>query len=139
MLSGRYRTCWLARHWSDNSTGNCSLPTCRLDPTPGTLSHILTECRDLKPARQRVLSLWADYMQEKPDLIPVIMKYSTSTDSTLFMQFLLDCTILPDVRHLKQQRGDWVHDSLLYLTRTFCFSVHKSRLKLLGKWNNRKY
>ena len=111
--------------------------TCRLDPTPGTLSYILTECSDLQPARQRVLSLWADHMQDKPNLMPVIMKYITHHDSSLFLQFLLDCTVLPDVRELKQQLGEWVHDSLLYLTRTFCFSVHKSRLKLLGKWNKK--
>ena len=93
------------------------------------------ECLDLQPAKQRVLSLWADHMQEKPDIIPVIMKYTTNCDSSVLMQFLLDCTVLPDVRDLKQLKGDWVYDSLLYLTRTFCFSVHKSRLKLLGKWS----
>ena len=137
MLSGRYRTCWLTRHWSDNPTGNCSLPTCRLNPTPGTLSHILTECKDLLPARKRVFSLWTDHMQEKPDLMSIIMKYTANSESSLFVQFLLDCTVLSDVRALKKQLGDWVHDSLLYLTRTFCFSVHKSRLKLLGKWNKK--
>ena len=76
-------------------------------------------------------------MQEKPDLMSVIMKYTANSESSLFVQFLLDCTVLPDVRDLKKQLGDWVHDSLLYLTRTFCFSVHKSRLKLLGKWNKK--
>ena len=95
------------------------------------------ECLDLQPAKQRVLSLWADHMQEKSNLMPIIMKYSNNHDSSLFIQFLLDCTVLADVRELKKQLGDWVYDSLLYLTRTFCFSIHKSRLKLLGKWNKK--
>ena len=69
MLSGRYRTCYLARHWSGNSSGNCSLPACSQTPTPGTLSHILTECEDLLPARLRVFSLWADHMQDNQVLI----------------------------------------------------------------------
>ena len=135
MLSGRYRTCLLSRHWSGDSSGCCSLPTCRLDPTPGTLPHILTECVDLAPARQRVISLWSEYLRDKPILLPTIKLYTVGTKSSLFIQFLVDCTVLPDVIALKQLHGQSVHDSLLYLTRTFCFSVHKERLKLLGKWN----
>ena len=137
MLSGRYRTCYLARHWSGNSSGSCSLPACSQNPTPGTLSHILTECEDLLPARLRVFSLWADHMQDNQVLIPVIVKYTTTSDPTQLVQFLLDCTVLHDVISLQQKFGNWVHDSLLYLTRTFCFSMHKARLKLLGKWDQR--
>ena len=137
MLSGRYRTCWLSRHWSGNSDGSCSLPSCRLDPTPGTLSHMLTECQDLGPARLRVFSLWADHIKDKPFLLPVIRKYTVDCHPSQHLQFLIDCTVLPDVISLKQKHGLCVHDSLLYLTRTFCFSVHKSRLKLLGKWNQK--
>ena len=135
MLSGRYRTCYLARHWSGNSAGHCSLPDCCQTPTLGTLTHILTECKDLHTARLRVFSLWADFMQDRPILIPVIMKYTTTSDPSELVQFLLDCTVLPDVIDLVQKLGKWVHDSLFYLTRTFCFSIHKTRLKLLGKWD----
>ena len=35
MLSGRYRTCWLRRHWSGDQTGMCRVPGC--DDQPGTL------------------------------------------------------------------------------------------------------
>ena len=135
MLSGRFRTCWLTRHWSGDSSGSCSLPTCRLNPTSGTLFHILSECVDLAPARQRVFSLWAEYIRDKPLLLPIIRKYTTTSNATQYMQFMLDCTVLPDVITLKQQQGRVVYDSLLYLTRTLCFSVHKARDKLLGKWN----
>ena len=135
MLSGRYRTCWLSRHWTSDSCGSCSLPICSLDPTPGTLSHILTECPDLAPARQGIFSLWTDYLKDKPLLLPIIVKYTVDCQPSPNLQFLLDCTVLPDVISLSQLHGSLVHDSLLYLTRTFCFSVHKARLKLLGKWN----
>ena len=53
-ISGRFRTCWLARHWSGDLSGSCTLPTCHLNPTPGTLTHILLECEDLSFARQCV-------------------------------------------------------------------------------------
>ena len=135
MLSGRYRSCWLSRHWSGDSTGMCSLPTCRLDPTPGTLSHILTECQDLGPARQRVFSLWAEFLKDNPHLLPIVVKYTITYNTSYQLQFLLDCTVLPDVISLTQRHGPSVHDSLLYITRTYCYSLHKTRLKLLGKWN----
>ena len=46
MLSGRYRTCWLRRHWSEDSTGHCQVPGCT--GQPGTLQHIATgECPGL--------------------------------------------------------------------------------------------
>ena len=135
MLSGRFRTCWLSRHWSGVSSGKCPLPKCSLNPTPGTLPHILTQCEDLQPARQRIFSLWAIHMANKPFLLPVVKKYTLDSNTNMFVQFLLNCTVLPEVISLRQLHGDCVHDSLLYLTRTFCFSVHKTRLKLLGKWN----
>ena len=138
MLSGRYRTCWFSRHWLRDSDGSCSLPTCCLNPTPGTLTHILTQCPDLGPARLRVFHLWADYLKDKPFLLNVIRKYTVDASPLLQVQFLLDCTVLPDVIKLKQQHSNSVYDSLLYLTRTLCFSVHKTRLKLLGKWNLKK-
>ena len=136
MLSGRYRTCWLERHWSaTNPAGNCSLPMCSLTPTPGTLPHILTECKDLEPTRERALSLWAAAAPNNPTIQPILNKYSIYTDTELFVQFLLDCTVLPEVIELRQMEGKKGQDLLLYLTRSFCFSVHKCRLKLLGKWN----
>ena len=137
MLSGRYRTCWLARHWSGNSAGFCSLPNCRENPTPGTLLHILTECDDLSPSRQRVFTMWHEYLRDKPHLFPVIKKYTVESNPDQLLQFILDCTVLPEVIALRQSLGSGVYDSLLYLTRTLCFSIHKSRNKLLGKWNIR--
>ena len=146
MISGRYRTCQLTRHWSGDSSGECSLPSCRLSPVVGSLPHILIDCPDLQPARERVFSLWADYLEDKPDLIPIVRKYSTETGRhpiipllpcgrPQYIQFLLDCSVLPDVICARQLHGQGVLDSLFYLTRTLCFAVHKARFKLLGKWN----
>ena len=115
----------------------CSLPSCRTTSTPGTLFHILTECVDLAPARQRVFNMWADYIRDKPFLLPIIRKYTVLCTTTEQVQFILDCSVLPDVITLWQKQGSNVHDSLFYLTRTLCFSVYKARQKLLGKWNIR--
>ena len=139
LLSGRYRTCWLSRHWSSDPTGSCSLPHCWLNgPTPGTLPHLLLYCEDLLPARVRIASLWTKTLSEKPTLIPIVEKYfSLCQDQHLVLQFLLDCSVLPDVIKAQQVEGSWVLDTLFYLTRSFCFSVHKARLRILGKWNHK--
>ena len=41
MPSGRYRTCWLRRHWSGDASGNCRVLGCTPD-TLGTLVHLAT-------------------------------------------------------------------------------------------------
>ena len=135
MISGRFRTCWLARHWSGDPSGSCSLPTCHLNPTPGTLTHILLHCEDLSVARQRIYSLWAEYLRDKPYLFPIVRRYTANCSDTERMQFILDCSVLPDVIALHQRLGTMVHDSLFYLTRSLCFSIDKTRSKLLGRWN----
>ena len=38
---------------------------------------------------------------------------------------------------LDKELGETVNDFWLYLTRTLRYSIHKSRNKLLGKWNIR--
>ena len=135
MLSGRYRTCWLSRHLSGDRSGHCCLPSCQQKQTPGTLEHILAECEDLQPARTRAFHLWSEYLKNNQMYIPIVHKYTIGTEKHHFIQFLLDCTVLSDVISLKQVQGTGVFDPLLYLTGTFCFSVHKARLKILGKWN----
>ena len=47
MLSGRYRSCWLRRHWTQES-GACRLPGC--GQVPGDVAHLLSgECLALQP------------------------------------------------------------------------------------------
>ena len=134
-LSGRYRTCWLSRHWSGDPSGSCSLPSCKLSgPHPGTLAHLLLYCEDLEPARKRIASLWAQHLQDKPVLIEIVQKNFINVDKTLALQFLLDCSVLSDVILAKQEFGEVILNSLFYLTRSFCYSLHKARLRLLGRW-----
>ena len=98
---------------------------------------VLTECVDLSPSRQRVFSMWHEFLRDKPHLFPIIKKYTVESTPDQLLQLILDCTVLPEVIALSQLLGSEVHDALLYLTRTLCFSIHKSRNKLLGKWNIR--
>ena len=123
------------RHFSLDATnlpGNCSLPTCSLTPTPGTLSHILTKCKDLEPARERVLSLWAAAAQDNPTIQPILTQYSTTTDTALFVQFLLDCTVLPEVIVQSQIEGKKCRKADMHQHRWIVVHRFKQNNKVLN-------
>ena len=90
MLSGRYRTCWLRRHWSRGSTGHCQIPGC--SDEPGTLLHIATgQCPSLAGAKSRAVLLWKDFLSTNPILLPLISDISLE-DQVEVMSFLVDPT-----------------------------------------------
>ena len=86
MLSGRYRTELLARHWSRNRNGYC-LSSSLCNSTQETLEHILLWCPAYHNLRERLMNLWLS--------------------------------------------NPYPH---IYLTRTWCFSIHRERAKILGRW-----
>ena len=104
MLSGRYRTDRLARHWStSNQSGVCQLPGCT-GQEPGTLEHILVYCPALKAARSGVIKLWADFMVPRNYLFPVLSSLTFSEDS--LMQLLMDPSCIPTVIAANQVNAD---------------------------------
>ena len=106
-----------------------------VDPAP-CLIAILLHGEDLVPARVRVASLWTQTLLDKPSLAPIVDRYFSSCgNEQQVMQFLLDCSTLPEIVKAQQAEGPWVMETLFYMTRTFCFSLHKARSRLLGKWN----
>ena len=50
------------------------------------------------------------------------------------VQFLLDCTNHPRVICAVQDLGSGILEELFRFTRSWCYSIHKARLKLLGRW-----
>ena len=65
MLSGRYRTDRLMRHWSrSNPEGFCRLPGCH--GKDGTLLHILLHCPALAETRANGISLWSSFLVSRP-------------------------------------------------------------------------
>ena len=133
MLSGRFRTCWLRRHWSGDPTGSCRVPGC--SEVPGTLRHLATgECPGLSNALVRATALWTSYLKDNPLLFPVINHYSLG-DQDEFLGFLLDPTTLPPIITLSQRHGSIIIEQLCYLIRTWLYYMHKERLKLMNLWN----
>jgi hypothetical protein len=133
MLSGRYRTCWLRRHWSGDQTGACRVPGCTVD-TPGTLLHLATgQCPGLAPATARAAGHWQSFLHYHPALLPLIQVYSVGSPEE-FLKFLLDPSTQPGVITLAQEQGHEVVGQACYLARTWLYTLHRARLEGLGLW-----
>ena len=132
MLSGRYVTDQLARHWRGNSSGMCTTPSCP-GTEVGSLEHLLLFCPALEQERTQIKTLCSNIALESNDLHTIIhsvMCTDTSVDTVI--QFLLDCSSLPAVIRARQALGDLIIDRLFYLTRTWCYTMHRSRMIKLG-------
>ena len=134
MLSGRYRTESLVRHWStSNRTGNCSLsPEC--SNTNGDIEHILQHCPALDETRSYLLEYTKSFVANLPLPVAEVISMNCSPKSRDYCQFLLDCSSLPCVITLVQDYGTNCLFDLFEVSRTWIFSIHRDRLRRLGRW-----
>ena len=133
MLSGRYRTQHLLSLWSPLTSEYCQLSS-SCATIPEDLTHILQFCEALQTTRQKMLQFSLTYCNNIPQIKPIVSKYCNPSHPQ-FCQFLLDCGNLSDVIILKQNYGAQIMDQLFHITRTFCYNLHKERMKLRGRWN----
>ena len=131
MLSGRYLTDKLQRHWTQNKEGICLLDSCVFG-SEGTLEHILLRCQALSSVRYQLLSLAAKVSFEHPRLFAVISEAFLSNSQDRIMQLILDCSSIPSVINTTQTFGPQIRDRLHYLGRTWCYNIHRERMHLLG-------
>ena len=132
MLSGRYRTDRLTRHWTpSNPQGLCRLPGC--GDQEGTLAHILLYCPALSQSRFNMIRLWSSFMVSRPLLLLIISRY-TIEEPEHMVQLILDPTCLPLVVSSKKSAPE-VLQHCLYLGRTCCLSTHTLRSRLLRENN----
>ena len=130
MLSGRYRTENLARHWSSNKEGYCSGAQC--PQICETLEHILLWCPSYSSTRKKLVTLW---LSTPSPCVTSLVTSILSGPSHSLMQFLLDASSHPLVIRLAQDLGSEVLRVIFHLTRTWCYAVHRHRAKLLGRWH----
>ena len=129
MLSGRYRVAMLTRHWSPTRSGTCPAPDCH---DLETLEHLLVSCTYYYQTREKLKRLWTSYkIPHLGDLIPVFL----SGTPTHLVQFILDASVLPSVITLVQTYGQDILMPIFYLTRTWCYTLHRERLRLMGLFN----
>ena len=127
MLSGRYRTAMLTRHW-DSKGGCCSAPDCA---DLETLEHILVFCPYYNQTRLKLRRLWKS--STNADILQLV-SLALSGPPLDLVQFILDPSVNPSVITLTQVYGSEPLLLIFYLTRTWCFSIHRERAKLLGRF-----
>ena len=131
MLSGRYVTDQLSRHWTTNVAGICSLPGCS-GKDLGSLEHLLLSCPSLNDTRSRIVELWLSVADTQTVFRDIILSVMYDQDVETVIQFLLDCSCFPAVVSLIQRFGSQYVFPLFHLTRSWCYSVHRSRMTKLG-------
>ena len=133
MLSGRYPTDNLQRHWTpDNKEGFCLLPSCRHSKPSGTLDHLLLFCPSLSHTREKLLALLSRVSQEHHAIATILTNVLTKPNPAAMLQLLLDCTTMPEVIHATQVYGDQVQNRLLYFGRTWCYNIHRERMNQMN-------
>ena len=99
------------------------------------LSHILIpRCPLLKERRELLISYSRNILKHSLTCSEIFEQIITDTNEELLVQFVLDCSIIPTVIRAAQQEPCTLH-LLFKISRTWCYSMHRTRLKLLGRWN----
>ena len=132
LLSGRGRLGTLLKHFSPLNTGVCEL--CSLETED--LGHFLLLRCPLLTERAEVLLHYMENMFRNSSLCLSILQdvlLGRVQNSNLWIQFVLDCSVMPSVIAATQEDSSVI--SLLFkATRTWCYSLHRARLKILGRW-----
>ena len=135
-LSSQYPCAKFSRHWSkDNPQGLCSFSHCQESQAVESPEHILLNCPAYASTRNTMIALCLQ--QKDPVSHNLVTSFLLSGSPSKMMQFLLDSSALPEVNYWAQNCGDQVYSNLFYLSRNWCFALHRECLKRLCKWNFR--
>ena len=115
----------LTKHWGGNRSDNCPAPGCSEQES---LEHILVVCPYYADIRKRLVDLWR--CKSDPSITELISETLVGPHQVL-VQFILDASVHPKVITLSQKHGTGILQRIFHLTRTWCFSIHRQRVKLL--------
>ena len=137
MISGRYRTQSLCSKWSNSDkSGHCPLSKeCAALGQIEDLEHLLNTCIALQPTREKLHKFTHKYCSDHPNIIGLVSELCNQS-SPDFCQFLLDCSAIPKVQvFANQNENSDIFNHLFHISRTWVYTLHKNRLKILGRWN----
>ena len=101
-----------------------------------TLEHQLLDCPSLSTTWEHCTLLWRKYCIDKPEVRAIVMLENNGDDySNTSMQLLLEPSCCPKVICAIQTWGTCILAHIQYLTRTWCYSHHLRRYKLLKLLN----
>ena len=132
-LSAQYPSAKFSRHWSqDNPLGICSFSVCKEKNVVESSEHILLSCPAYSTTRQNAISMC---LRIRDQVSHLLVTNFLLCGPPKIMQFLLDCSVMPEVIYWAQHQGDYIYNDLFYLGRTWCYAIHRERMKRLCKWN----
>ena len=79
-----------------------------------------------------MLNLCLDIAMKDETITSLVLSVLLNLDKTVMMQFLLDSSSMAEVVLLKQSFGMNPLNKLFYITRTWCYSIHRNRMTQLG-------
>ena len=135
MLSGRYRVGMLVQQIAPANSGFCEPCNQELED----LQHLLLTC-PLLHERRTTLTEYSNIVLQQSATGKDIFDFAMSSDIGTQAQFLIDCSVLPFVITAAKEDKNIIA-VLFKVTRTwcYCYSLHQTRLKLLGRWSVGKY
>ena len=130
MLSGRYRVGSLLKHFSPSHNGDCELCGQELEDLPHLL---LPRCPHLLERKALLVEYANTVLSSSKVCLSIFTNILDNGDEDERVQLFLDCSAIPCV--ISANQADRTVIPLLFrVTRTWCYSLHRTRLKLLNRW-----
>ena len=109
----------LSSYWSESGDSCCPASCCEGEAE--TLVHLLLICAAYASTRAGLVQKWKS----------VLANTTLTRPPPYLMQFLLDATVLPDINAQVQSAGEGILFTLFSLTRTWCYSTQRERLRII--------
>ena len=129
MLSGRFRCGSLLRHMYPSVSGDCEL--CG-EEGEDLLHIVLPRCPFLKARADNLLEYVRVTLSQSRTAADIFFNKFNSKDDKAIVQMLLDPSVVPEIIAATQSDAQ-VLELILSVTTTWCYTLNRTRIKLLGK------
>ena len=111
-LSSQYPCAKYSRHWSpENPLGICTFPDCKSRNYVESPEHLLLYCPAYSSTRQKMVTLFLRIWDPISHFLAT--SFLLCDSSKMMMQFLLECSVIPDVIRCAQEYGKYIYDDIL--------------------------
>ena len=118
------------RHFSPSCSGLCELCGNEVEDLPHIL---LPRCPHLQQRRADLLQFTRNTLSQSAVSSRIFEQTISNKDEHRIVQFLLDPSAVPEII-AANQNDPTVLPLLFRVTTTWCYSLNRTRLQLLGRW-----
>ena len=129
MLSGRFHCGNLLRHMYPSVSGVCEL--CGKE-CEDLLHIVLPRCPFLKARAENLLEYARATLLQSKTATDIFFNTFKSKDDKAIVQMLLDPSVVPEIIAATQKEAQ-VLQLIMSVTTTWCYTLNRARIKLLGK------